>query len=265
MKAVERRESGDGWMRLDADEPHAHAVDQTLQEAAPRGRRPRPTRPRAGRRRGPGRGRRPDPRRRAVASVRTRGGRCRPAWRGPAGWRTRAGNGRLAGTPCRRRRARAGRQRSPRGRPGIDSRLRRPAEGRCPRGLEARPPRPEPRPPGRHRAEPVGPRRGPGRQRRGRRSTPRPRVATSCSASSRSWPTGEADPGRRRCPAQTPRETFHSRRDVVPPAHRELLDLAPVVRRQGGAVSGGRLGTGAPGRCRALPHSPTSAERTSPA
>ncbi len=38
----------------------------------------------------------------------------------------------------------------------------RPAEGRRERRLEARPPRPEPSPPGRHRAGPVSPRRGPG-------------------------------------------------------------------------------------------------------
>ena len=39
-------------------------------------------------------------------------------------------------------------------------------------------------------------------------------------------------------PAHAPRETLPlTRRDVVPPAHHELLDLAPVVRRPGDAVS----------------------------
>ena len=58
----------------------------------------------------------------------------------------------------------------------------RPAEGRCARRLEARPPRSEPHPPGQHRARPVGPAAwacgcSPARA---RRSTPRPRPAASC-------------------------------------------------------------------------------------
>ena len=48
------------------------------------------------------------------------------------------------------------------------------------------------------------------------------------------------DPGAQggRRPAHAPRETLPlERRDIVAAAHHELLDLAPVVRRPGGAVS----------------------------
>ena len=84
--------------------------------------------------------------------------------------------GRLAGVR-QRRRGRGGRRNG--------------QKGRCARRLEARPPRPEPRPPGQHRARPAGPRRGAGgcSPTRARRSTPRPRSAAPCSASLRRWPS----------------------------------------------------------------------------
>ena len=69
--------------------------------------------------------------------------------------------------------------------------LRALRKGRRARRLEARPAGSEPRPPGQHGAGPVGPAAGvcgcsPAK---GRRSTPRPRAAGSCSASSRRWPS----------------------------------------------------------------------------
>ena len=79
--------------------------------------------------------------------------------------------GSAARRPCRRRR----RQGEPLPRPrfrrtrrpaGTRQLLARSAQGRHARRLEARPPRPQPRPPGQHRAGPVRPRRGPAGARR---------------------------------------------------------------------------------------------------
>ena len=55
-------------------------------------------------------------------------------------------------------------------RPGTRELLAGPAEGRRARRLEARPPRPQPRPSGQHRAGPVRPRRGPAGARWSRRA-----------------------------------------------------------------------------------------------
>ena len=78
----------------------------------------------------------------------------RPAVAGPAAWRP--GDGRRRRGRCLLR----PRVRCPGRLAGSRQLPARPAQGRCARRLEARPPRPEPRPPGRHRAGPVGPRRG---------------------------------------------------------------------------------------------------------
>ena len=60
--------------------------------------------------------------------------------------------------PRRRRRPSAASSRTRDDRPGLDSCLRALRKGDRARGLEARPPRPQPRPSGQHRAGPVGPR-----------------------------------------------------------------------------------------------------------
>ena len=83
---------------------------------------------------------------------------------------------------------------------GTRQLLASPAEGRRARRLEARPPGPQPRPSGQHRAGPVRPRRGPCgcSPARARRSTPRPRPAGGLVDASTAPTTAPApSPGRR--------------------------------------------------------------------
>ena len=84
-------------------------------------------------------------------------------------------------------------------------------------------------------------------------ATLRPRVPSPA------WRPVARDPGGQggRRPAHAPRETLPlAPGDVVAPAHHELLDLAPVIRRPGGAVSMAAPGLRPGPWSGHLPHSP---------
>ena len=99
----------------------------------------------------------------------------------------------------------------------------------------------------------------PGRPRPGRAA--RPTIAIRAAGRTGCHPPGPERSGGRAQPVDTPAVP------QLPGSQRtmELLDLAPVVRRPGGAVSMVSPRNRALVVVGALPHSPTSAERTSPA